>query len=140
MNIVIGADHRGFALKEKIKALLPQYYWHDVGTFDTQRTDYPLYARKACEYMIQGKAERGILLCGSGIGMVIAANRFKGIYAALCWNEAIARVAREDDGSNLLVLPSDFVREDDVVALVDVWLKAAFKGGRYQDRLDMLDR
>ena len=92
------------------------------------------------KFWMQGKAERGILLCGSGIGMVIAANRFKGIYAALCWNEAIARVAREDDGSNLLVLPSDFVHEDDAVALVQVWLKAAFKGGRYQVRLDMLDR
>lgn len=140
MNIVIGADHRGFVLKEQIKSILTEHDWYDVGTSDTKRTDYPIYANRVCDYMLQGKAEHGILLCGSGIGMAIAANRFKGIYAALCWNEEIARVAREDDGSNLLVLPSDFLSKDDAVRLVRVWLGALFKRGRYQDRLDMIDR
>lgn len=140
MNIVIGADHRGFALKEHIKAFLSRYQWYDVGTSDAQRTDYPLYAQKACDYILQGRAERGVLICGSGIGMAIAANRYKGIYAGLCWNDTIARIAHEDDGTNVLVLPSDFLSEDDAVRLVLVWLNAPFKGGRYQDRLDMVDK
>lgn len=139
MKISIGADHRGFALKKHLIDTLADYTWHDAGTFDDQRTDYPIFARKVCNDVSSGLASAGVLICGSGIGMAIAANRYKGIYAALCWNVAIAQVARQDDGSNLLVLPSDFVTPDQAVEMFEVWIGASFKGGRYQHRLDMID-
>jgi len=140
MKISIGADHRGFTLKKKLIDTLVDYTWHDAGAFDDQRTDYPIFARKVCNDISSGLASVGVLICGSGIGMAIAANRYKGIYAALCWNVAIAQVARQDDGSNLLVLPSDFVTPEQAVEMFKVWIGASFKGGRYQQRLDMIDR
>src|SRR5579872_4127886 len=109
MNIVIGADHRGFQLKAYIKQYVvgadDPIAWIDVGTNNEERTDFPLFTQNACA-MIQGnEAEKGILICGSGIGMSIAANRYGGIYAALVWNEEIATLAKEHNNANVLVLP-----------------------------------
>lgn len=139
MKITIGADHRGFQLKTKIIEYFDHYEWLDVGTYSEQRTDYPIYAKRVCQDIKQEGAQRGILLCGSGIGACIAANRNKGIYAALCWNPEVARMAVEDDGANVLVLPADFVSPEQAFAIVQAWLKAEFKGGIYQRRLDMID-
>jgi ribose 5-phosphate isomerase B len=143
MKLVIAADHRGFAHKEYIKqqASLANVIleWFDVGADDDRRTDYPIFAQKACQVILEGKAERGVLLCGSGVGMSIAANRYCGIYAGLAWNEEVARQSREDDNANVLVIPSDFVTKEQAVAMVNVWLAAEFREGRYQDRIDMID-
>jgi len=139
MKISIGSDHRGFALKKYLIDNLDDYDWRDVGTFDEQRTDYPMYARKVCDDIEAGTSAFGVLICGSGIGMAIAANRIKGVYAALCWNEDSARVARQDDGSNILVFPSDFVTSVQAVEMFKAWISASFKGGRYQQRLEMID-
>jgi ribose 5-phosphate isomerase B len=139
MKISIGADHRGFALKQELIKHFHDTTWLDVGTFDTSRTHYPIFARRVCESVLSQEVDAGILICGSGVGASIAANRHKKIYAALCWNKTVARVAREHDGSNVLVLPADFVSEQEAFAICDAWLSASFKGGVYQDRLTMID-
>ena len=143
LTIAIGADHRGFAHKEYLKKMAAplgmHITWIDVGAFNSDRSDYPLFARAACQELLAGRAHRALLICGSGVGMAIAANRFKGIYAALVWNEEVARVSREDDNTNVLALPSDFVTVEQAVTIVQAWLKAEFRGGRYQERVAALD-
>lgn len=140
MKISIGSDHKGYQLKEFLKAHFTEHEWSDVGTLDDEeRTDYPVFSKKVCKEVLDEKVERGILLCGSGIGMAIAANRFSGIYAALCWSAEVACVAREDDLANVLVLAADFIDDELAVKIVDIWLSAEFKGGRYQERLNMID-
>ena len=139
MKISIGADHRGFALKTRIVDHFDEHEWLDVGCYAPQRTDYPLFAKRVCQDVLDGTADRGVLLCGSGVGMSVAANRHPKIYAALCWNAEIARMAREDDGTNVLVLPADFVDVETAFNMLDIWLTAEFKGGLYQRRLEMID-
>lgn len=142
LRVVIGADHRGFAMKEYIKLHLNSDFdisWIDVGAYNTERSDYPLFAAAACKVMLEGKADYGILLCGSGAGMAVAANRFAKIYAGLAWNEQIARAIKEDDNINVLVLPSDFITDSESITIVTSWLTAEFKNGRYQHRIDMID-
>ena len=140
MKIIIGADHRGYALKQELIAAIPEYSWLDSGAHTAERSDYPLFAADVCQSILAGTAELGILLCGTGVGMSIAANRYPGIYAALCWNASLARLAREDDGANVLVLPADFVSPAQAVCVVQAWLAASFKGGRYQERLALLEK
>jgi len=140
MKISIGADHRGFSLKESIKKQFSEIEWLDVGTHDEARTDYPLYAQRVTDAVLSGLCDRGILICGSGIGIAMAANRVKKIYAALCWNPAVARVARAHDGCNVLVLPADFITHDVGAAIITAWLETPFEGGRYQERLNMIDK
>lgn len=139
MKISIGADHRGFALKQALIKHFHDIAWTDVGTFDTVRTHYPIFARRVCEAVLSGQSSVGIVICGSGVGASIVANRHKGIYAALCWNKTVASVAKEHDGSNVLVLPADFVSEQEAFAICNAWLAASFKDGVYQDRLIMID-
>ncbi len=143
MNIVIGADHRGYEHKEYIKKQLSNekkaIEWLDVGAFDMERSDYPVFAKAVAKAILDGKAQLGILICGSGVGMAVVANRYPKIYAALVWNEAVARVSREHDNINVLVIPSDFVSAEQSVAMIKAWLEAEFLGGRYQERLDMVD-
>lgn len=144
MKIVVGADHRGFHLKLLMQTSLKQVEgkpveWLDAGCFTAERCDYPEFAKKVVTEIKKGDANLGILICGSGIGMAIAANRFPGIYAGLVWNETTAHLAREHDGVNVLVLPADFISTHDALAMVNAWLKAKFLGGRYQKRLEMID-
>jgi len=101
MKIAIGADHNGFAAKKYIQQQLPDIDWLDVGTFNEERTDYPIFAKKVSKAILNGEAQEGVLLCGTGVGMAIAANRFPGIYAGLAWNEEIARLSKEDDNVNI---------------------------------------
>lgn len=139
MKISIGADHRGFALKQKVIEHFREHQFVDAGTFTDERTDYPLYAKKVCADLLAGRAEAGILICASGVGMSIAANRHKKIYAALCWNREVAVAAKAHDGANVLVLPADFVSVDEALAMVKAWLETPFNGGRYAQRLCMMD-
>ena len=140
MKISIGADHRGFNLKEDIIEQFKEIDWLDVGTFDTTRTHYPIYAKRVCEHVLNKNVDVGIVICGSGVGASIAANRYEKIYASLCWNEGVARAAKEHDGANVLVLPADFVGAHEAFAICRAWFDTTFKGGVYQDRLDMIDR
>lgn len=143
MNIAIGADHRGF----KLKAYIKQYVvgiddpiaWIDVGAHNDERSDFPIFTQKVCDAIKQGEADKGILICGSGIGMSIAANRYHKIHAALVWNDEVAMLAKEHNNANVLIIPADFVSHELAVQMVNNWLKATFKGGRYQERIDMID-
>lgn len=139
MKIVIGTDHKGFLAKEFLKQQLSDIEWLDVGTFDEERTDYPIFAKKVAQAILDGQAQQGVLLCGTGVGMAIAANRFSGIYAGLVWNEEIARLAKEDDNVNVLVLPADFLSNEQMDAMVRAWLSAQFNEGRYAERIAMID-
>lgn len=139
MILAIGSDHRGFDLKAYLMEALPEHEWIDVGAYDIERSDFPKFALTVCQELMEGRAERGILICASGIGMSIAANRVRGIYAALCWTEETARLACEHDGANILVLPSNFLSHEEAKLMVVAWLKATFLGGRYQERLESID-
>lgn len=143
MSIALGADHRGFACKESLKSQQSlgslALQWLDTGTFSQERTDYPIYARTVVSAIIAGKAQLGILFCGSGAGMAIAANRTPGIYAAVAWNVDVARAMRADDHVNVLVLPTDYISQEQAVAIVTAWLTTPCKQGRYSDRLAMID-
>lgn len=143
MNIAIGADHRGFDHKEYLKKQLTlagqSISWVDVGAFSKERSDYPIFAQQVVEEIVQGSADCGILICGSGAGMAIAANRIPGIYAAVAWSQEVAKVTKEHDDINILVIPSDFVSEQETFLIIQAWLGARFKEDRYQARLDMID-
>jgi ribose 5-phosphate isomerase B len=143
ITIGIGADHRGFELKQllRLRPMIGDYeiIWHDVGCFSVERTDYPPFAQQVARMVKNGEVDLGVLFCGTGTGMAIAANRFPGIYAGVAWDPVIARRMREDDKVNILVVPADFiVTEAPLIDLVEAWLSATFKGGRYAERLTML--
>jgi len=140
MYVAIGADHRGFVQKELLKKRLSELEWLDVGAHNKKRSDYPVFGRAVAEAVLAGQAERGILLCGSGVGMAIVANRYRGIYAGVSWTQEVATHARRQDNVNILVIPSDFVSNARAVAMVRAWLAARFAGGRYQKRLQQIDR
>ncbi len=143
MNVVIGADHNGFACKAYIKQYVvgidDPIAWIDVGASDDERSDYPVFAELACQVLLRGEAQRGVLICGSGIGMAIVANRFTEIYAGVAWNDDVAQVSYEHDKTNVLVIPSDFVSHEQAASMVNAWLGAVFQGGRHQERIDMID-
>lgn len=139
-KIVIGADHRGFDLKQAIIEKFIEYEWIDIGANNKDKSDYPIYAKTLCDKVLKNEADCGILICGSGIGMSIAANRLQGIYAGICWNEVVARLAKEDDGVNVLVLPADLILFEDAFLIFKTWLDARFKEGRYKERLLMIDK
>ena len=140
MKISIGSDHRGLELKTRIIKNLRNVSWFDVGTATKERTDYPIFAKKVCKDILSGESERGVLICGSGIGMSIAANRFPNIYAALCWNVDVVTAATQNDKANILILPADFLDAKSAYQIVNTWLHTDFKGGRHQKRLEMIDR
>lgn len=137
MKIVIGSDHRGFAAKESIKQLLRTLGHEiiDVGTDSNKSCDYPDAAFPAAQKVARGEADLGILMCGSGIGMSIAANKVHGIRAALCHDELTTEMARRHNNANVLCLPADLVGDALMRRIVDVWLKAPFEGGRHEARV-----
>lgn len=143
IRIAIGADHRGYVLKDILKRVRTvgekHIEWEDCGTFNEMRTDYPIYTKAVVDALKQKKAECGVLICGSGIGMSIAANRFPGMRAGLVWTPEVARAAKEDDNVNLLVLPADYLDDATARACVMEWLVSKFKHEEYQQRLDLLE-
>lgn len=144
VKIAIGADHRGAALKEYLITSLTHHNnellsWFDVGCDNTIYCDYPEYAVLVANKLLSGEADRGVLLCGTGVGMAVTANRFPGIYAALVWNSEIAKLSREHDKSNVLVLPADYVTHQQAYDMINGWLSAEFQEGKYQHRIDLID-
>ena len=137
MKIVIGADHAGFEDKERIKRELDEMgvEYEDVGTDSTESVDYPIYAQKVAEAVAKGEAEKGILVCGSGNGMQIAANKVRGIRAALAWNEETARLARQHNDANVLSVPARMISPDEANKVVKSFLEANFEGGRHARRV-----
>lgn len=138
MKIVIGSDHAGFADKEKIKRQLEELgvEYEDVGTSSTDSVDYPVYAKKVAVKVARGEAEQGILVCGSGNGMQIAANKIRGVRAALAWNEETARLARQHNNANVLSVPARMISPEEVKNVVKSFLDAKFEGGRHGRRVD----
>ena len=140
MNIIIGSDHAGFALKEALKGPLASAGCKafDAGTHREESVDYPDYGVLAAEKVSSGRFERGILVCGSGVGMAIVANKFPGVRAALCLDEETARLSRQHNDSNVLVLAGRKTDPDTAGRIARVWLETPFEGGRHQKRLDKI--
>lgn len=142
MKIALGADHRGFGLKEKLKASLSkQYEVIDVGTNSSDSVDYPDIAEAIAKQIQAGNAEKGILLCGSGIGACVAANKFKGIRAGICHDTFSAHQGVEDDDMNVVCLGGGIVGESLAAEVIDTFLKAKFKPEeRYVRRLEKIKK
>ncbi len=140
MRIALGADHAGFELKEKIKQHLISsgVQVEDEGTHSGESVDYPDYARLVGEDIVRRRADLGILVCGTGIGMSMAANKVAGIRAAKVSNEFEAEMAREHNDANVLALGARVVDEPTAVKIVDKWLQTTFAGGRHQRRIDKI--
>ena len=139
-KILIAADHGGFALKEKLKPYLEHLGFKvgDLGTCSPERCDFPKFAYALAKKISRGEYKRGILLCRSGIGNSIVANRLSGVRAALCYNIKVAKLSREHNDSNVLVLGADFINLNSAKRIVRTWLNTKFLGGRYKVRLNQI--
>jgi len=140
MKIAIGCDHGGICLKPAIIDYLKSkdIEYFDFGTFTEESVDYPDYAVLVADAVASGEYEKGILLCGTGIGMSIAANKVKGIRAAVLSDEFSAKATAQHNNSNILCLGGRVVTPSQAVILVDIWLSTAYSGGRHQNRLDKI--
>lgn len=140
MKIALGADHAGYELKEKIKQHLQQRQIavQDDGTNSTESVDYPDFAAKVAHDVSGRRADLGILVCGSGIGMAISANKIDGIRAANVSSEYEAQMSREHNNANVLALGSRILKEDEAIRIVDKWLATSFAGGRHERRVEKI--
>jgi ribose 5-phosphate isomerase B len=140
MKIAIAADHAGFEEKEKLKKALDELgvIYDDMGTNSAESVDYPDFAREVGEAVARGAYEQGILVCGSGTGMAIAANKVPGVRAAVAWNEEIARLAREHNNANVLSLAARFISDDEQKKILAAWFGAKFEGGRHERRVEKI--
>ncbi len=138
MRIGIASDHRGFQLKEKLKASFPKLKFLDFGPFTEEPTDYPDYAFSVVSAIEERKLNRGVLICGSGLGMSIAANKGRGIRAALCLNKEMAKMARNHNNANILVLAANFTPENEAREILLTFLQERFEGGRHKRRLEKI--
>jgi ribose 5-phosphate isomerase B len=141
-TVVIGCDHAAYELKEKLKAYLNRLgvAVEDAGTYSAESVHYPDYGRKVAEMVSSGRFPRGILLCGTGLGMSMVANRFPGVRAALCHDLFSAIMGRKHNDANVLVLGGRVTGETLAEEIVKAWLETPFEGGRHQQRLEMFDR
>ena len=141
-SIVIASDHAGYNLKEKIKEFLQKekYQVIDVGCFSSESVDYPEYGAKAIEKLLNKEVAYGVLICGTGIGMSIVANRFSGIRAALCHEPFSAKMARLHNNANVLVLGGRIIGEVMAVEIVKTFLETSFEGGRHKRRIDLIEK
>lgn len=142
MKIAIASDHGGYELKEAIKEYLKERGIEiaDLGTDSTESVDYPIYGRACGEAVAGGQADRGIVCCGTGIGISIAANKVKGIRCALCTDVTMAELTRRHNDANMLALGGRTTGMQTALDIVRVWLDTAFEGGRHQRRVDLLDK
>lgn len=140
MRIALGNDHRGYELKVRLGALFEQWGHEviDCGSDDGESVDYPDYAAKVARLVSEGKADRGILACGTGVGVAIAANKIEGIRAAPCSDEVTAEMCRRHNDVNVLCLSGDMLGESAMQRIVEIWLKTEFEGGRHARRLDKI--
>ncbi|HKO35578.1 MAG TPA: ribose 5-phosphate isomerase B [Pyrinomonadaceae bacterium] len=140
MKIAIAADHAGYQEKEQLKPLLTELgiQFEDLGTVSLESVDYPDFARKVAEKVARGEADQGLLVCGSGTGMAIAANKVPGVRAAVAWNEEVARLAREHNDANVLSLAARCTPFEEITKIVRAWFAAEFDGGRHSPRVDKI--
>ncbi len=140
MKIGIASDHGGFKLKEAIKKHFSAIEFNDAGTYNEDSCDYPDNVAALCRKIQSGEVEYGIVICGTGIGASIAANKMKGIRAALCCNEFMAEMSKRHNNANVLSLGARVIGEELAFRIVDRWLNTSFEGGRHQKRLDIIDK
>ena len=140
-KIPIASDHAGFELKEQLERALTRMGFdvQDLGTNSTESTDYADYAHPLAQQVSHGDVKRGVLLCGTGLGMSYTANRYPHVRAAVAWNPEIAKLAREHNDSNVLVVPARFVSEEQGVAILKTWLETPFEGGRHSRRVEKIE-
>ena len=138
--IAIGSDHGGYLLKEEIKKHLKEkgYEFKDFGTDSTASCDYPVYAEKVCRAVQSGECEKGILICGTGIGMSMCANKCKGIRAAVCGDHFSAEFTRKHNNANVLCLGARVIDAGVAMQLVDIFLTTEYEGGRHEKRVEMM--
>ena len=141
MHYYIGADHAGIEIKRFVKELFEKkgHTVEDLGPYSNDRVDYPDFASKVCQAVLRDQGSKGILICGSGIGMSMAANKFDGIRAALCHNEYSAMMARQHNDANILCLGERVSGYGRVEAIVDAWDSHEFEGGRHEGRVAKID-
>lgn len=142
MKLAIGSDHAGYLLKEKIKEFLKKedIQFTDYGTFKEESTDYPEYAYKVGNSINNHEADMGVLICGTGLGMCISANKIKGIRAALVYNEDTAQLSRQHNNSNVICFGARTMEDKKVVDLLKLWLNTSFEGGRHEQRIELINK
>lgn len=140
MRIALASDHAGYAEKERLKALLTELgvEFDDLGTVSEESVDYPDYARKVAEQVAQGRVEQGLLVCGSGTGMAITANKVPGVRAAVAWSEETARLARQHNDANVLALGARTTPAGEIPKIVRAWFATEFEGGRHAARVEKI--
>jgi len=140
MNIAVGADHAGYELKKVIIDFLKDkgHKVEDFGCYSEESIDYPDYAHPVCESIEKGTNKYGVLICGSGNGISMAANKHPGIRAALSWSSEIAELGRLHNNANIVSIPARFVSEENALKIVDVFFSTEFEGGRHQTRVDKI--
>ncbi|MBR1850624.1 MAG: ribose 5-phosphate isomerase B [Bacteroidales bacterium] len=139
-TIAIASDHAGYLLKDKVKALLEArgFEVEDFGTNGPDSVDYPDFAHPVASAVEQGRCPMAILICGTGNGMQIAANKHQGVRCALCWQREIAALARQHNDANIMALPARFIADDEALACVETFLDTPFEGGRHQRRVEKI--
>jgi ribose 5-phosphate isomerase B len=142
MIIAVGSDHRGFSTKTRLLALLAEagHQGVDFGADSAESVDYPDYAAKVARAVSGGQVDRGILICGTGIGMCITANKFAGVRACTCHDEMTARLSRQHNDANVLCLSADLLSERVMNRLVEIWLTTEFEAGRHARRLEKISQ
>lgn len=138
--IALGCDHGGFALKQSVKKYLDEkgLAYQDYGTYTEESCDYPVYGEAVAKAIVNGECDRGIIICGTGIGISIAANKVKGIRAAVCHNEFTAQMAREHNNAQILSMGARVLEEDLALRMVEIFLNTEFAGGRHENRVNKL--
>lgn len=137
--IAIGSDHGGYKLKEEIKNHFKDLEFKDFGAYSEERTNYPDIAISLAESVANGECTEGILICRSGIGMSIAANKVKGIRCALCYSVDTAKSAKEHNNANIIAIGGDIIPIDEAIEMVNIWRNSQFLNGRYQERIKMVE-
>lgn len=139
--IPVGADHAGYAMKERLVAELRAMGYEplDLGVHSADPADYPEFAHAVASRVERGEAKRGVLACGTGLGMSYAANRHRGVRAAVTWNAEIAKLARQHNDANVLILPARFLSEEEGLKILHVWMTTPFEGGRHERRVLKID-
>ena len=140
-TIPIGADHAGFELKQRLLQTLKEWGFEplDVGTHSPESTDYPEFAHQVAQRVANGSNARGVLMCGTGLGMSYTANRYHGVRAAVAWSPEIAQLSRSHGNSNVLVLPARYLDPETAVAILQAWLTTPFEGGRHARRVAQIE-
>ncbi len=140
LHIAIASDHAGYALKQKVRQFLEEQGAQvtDYGCYSTESCDYPDYAHPMATAIEEGKADMGVAICSTGNGICMTANKHQGIRAALCWDEPLARLARQHNNANVLGLPANFITEEKAIQLVQIFFSTDFEGGRHERRVNKI--